>query len=233
MAFAEVAFGSPRISVVENRLNACACRHRIRGLIGERQRQRLVRMLNGEGREIGESGRDASGFQNRLELSGANNGVNFRNVLLDFVAITLDEAARDDELAGVALSLEASHLEDGVDRLLFGRVDKAAGVDDEDLGIFGTRSQVCAGAVEQAHHDLGVDEVLGTPRETNLHPGSPDSRFCFLGWSGRCRWGEACGHTPIVRGREKARCTWDSPNLFLLTWPEAISPLGVLDEESS
>jgi hypothetical protein len=38
---------------------------------------------------------------------------------------------------------------------------KRAGVDDEDFGFFGVGGEARAGAVEQAHHDLGVDEVLG------------------------------------------------------------------------
>ena len=55
----------------------------------------------------------------------------------------------------------AGHLEDGVDRFLLGRVDEGAGVDDEDIGGFGVGGDARAGAVEQAHHDLAVDEVFG------------------------------------------------------------------------
>jgi hypothetical protein len=36
------------------------------------------------------------------------------------------------------------HLEDGVDGLLLGGVDEAAGVDDEDLGVFGVRGELGA-----------------------------------------------------------------------------------------
>jgi hypothetical protein len=53
------------------------------------------------------------------------------------------------------------HLEDGVDGLLLGGVDEAAGVNDDDLGIFGARGEFGSVVVEQAHHDLGVDEVFG------------------------------------------------------------------------
>ena len=109
---------------------------------------------------------EASGFQScrkqdGFELSGADYGVDFGDVAADLVAVALDEAAGDNELAGRTGGLEAGHFEDGVDGFLLGRVDEATGVDDEDLGFFWVRGEACAGAVEQAHHDLGVDEVLG------------------------------------------------------------------------
>ena len=55
----------------------------------------------------------------------------------------------------------ASHLEDGVDGFLLGGVDEGAGVDDEDVGLVDVSGEARAGAIEQAHHDLGVDEVFG------------------------------------------------------------------------
>ena len=58
-------------------------------------------------------------------------------------------------------ALVLDHLEDGVDRLLLGGVDEAAGVDDDDLGVFGALSQLGAVVVEKPHHDFGVDEVFG------------------------------------------------------------------------
>ena len=105
--------------------------------------------------------REACGLEDRLQFAGADYGVDFWDALLDFVAVALDEAAGDNELAGRTGGLEAGHFEDGVDGFLLGRVDEATGVDDEDLGFFWVRGEACAGAVEQAHHDLGVDEVLG------------------------------------------------------------------------
>ena len=66
-------------------------------------------------RRGGRVGRDAGGFEDGFELAGADDGVDFRDVFLNFVAIALDEAAGDDELACAALGLVAGHLEDGVD----------------------------------------------------------------------------------------------------------------------
>ena len=54
-----------------------------------------------------------------------------------------------------------SHLQDGVDRLLFCLVDERARVDDEDIGVGGLPGELVAGLLGEAEHDLGVDEVLG------------------------------------------------------------------------
>ena len=97
-----------------------------------------------------------------FELAGANDGVYFRDVGADLVAVTLDEAAGDDDALGFAavLLLVPDHLEDGVDGLLLGGVDEGAGVDDDDLGIFGVRGEFGSVVVEETHHDLGIDEVF-------------------------------------------------------------------------
>ena len=80
----------------------------------------------------------------------------------------------------------SGHLQYRVDRLLLGRVDEAAGVDDEDLGLFGMGGEASAGAVEQAHHHLRVDEVFGAAQRNEAHGGG-------RGWGG-------FGHTFIVPG---------------------------------
>ena len=58
---------------------------------------------------------------------------------------------------------------------LLGSIDEAAGVDDEDLGLLGAGGQARAGAVEKAHHDLGIDEVFGAAEGDKSHGGG---RFC-------------------------------------------------------
>ena len=97
---------------------------------------------------------------------------------MDFVAVALDEAAGDDEALGFAavLLLVLDHLEDGVDGLLLGGVDEAAGVDDDDLGVFGAGGELGAAVVEHAHHDLGVDEVFGAAEG--------DEAYFRAGWRG-------------------------------------------------
>ena len=112
---------------------------------------------------------DPRGLKNRLQLACANDGIHFRNIFTDLVAVTFDEAAGNDQFGCPAFSFEASHFENGVDRLLLGRVDKTAGIDDEDFRFLGPRRQACAGMVKQAHHDLGIDEILGTAERNKAH----------------------------------------------------------------
>src|SRR6202012_3004373 len=96
-------------------------------------------------------------------LAGAYDGVDFGDVGADLVAVALDEAAGDDEFLGAAAvgDLVLHHLEDGVDRLLLGGVYETTGVNDKDLGVFGPGGELGTAAMQQPHHDLGVDEVLG------------------------------------------------------------------------
>ena len=50
-----------------------------------------------EGRESGGGGAgDACGFEDGLEFACADDGVDFRNALADFVAVAFDEASGDD-----------------------------------------------------------------------------------------------------------------------------------------
>ena len=115
---------------------------------------------------------ETCGFENRFELAGADDGVDFRNVFLDFVAIALDEAAGDDELFGAAVGLVARHFEDGVDRLLLGGVDEGAGVDDEDFGVFGVAVRRAPARSSRPIMTSESTRFLGQPREMNPTEGA-------------------------------------------------------------
>ena len=99
--------------------------------------------------------------ENLFQFAGSNDGVDFRNVLLDLVAEAFDQASGDDEFFRVAAGFVGSHLEDGVDRFLLRAFDEGAGVDDDDVSVFRAASQFGSGARQQAHHDFAVDQVLG------------------------------------------------------------------------
>ena len=120
------------------------------------------------------AGSEARGGQDGFEFSGADYGVYFGDVFLNFVAVALDEAAGYDDALGFAavLLLVLDHLEDGVDGLLLGGVDEAAGVDDDDLGVFGAGGELGSVVVEEAHHDLGVDEVFGAAEGDEAYLGA-------------------------------------------------------------
>ena len=117
-------------------------------------------------------------MEDGFEFAGAYYGVYFGDVFLDLVAVTFDEAAGYDNTACLAavLLFVLNHLEDGVDGLLLGGVDEAAGVDDDDLGVFGARSEFGSVVMEKAHHDLGVDEVFGAAEGDKAYFGAGRDR---------------------------------------------------------
>ena len=150
----------------------------------------------GRGRGGRGGGVEACGFEDGFELSGSHDGVDFRDVFLDLVAIALDKAASDDEFFCAAAGFVTRHLKDGRNGFLLSGVNEGTGVDDEDFGVFGAGGEACTCAVEEAHHDLGVNEVFGAAERDEADSGSPGSGLCFLGWDG----GERFGHSSILRG---------------------------------
>jgi hypothetical protein len=77
------------------------------------------------------------------------------------VLAALGQAARHDDGADPALLLEGQHLADDPQRLLPGRLDEAAGVDDHHVGAFGLACQGVAVLGQLTEHALGIDQVLG------------------------------------------------------------------------
>ena len=61
------------------------------------------------------------------------------------------------------------HFQDRVDRFLLGAFDERAGIDDDDVGIFGARGQFGSGPRQQAHHDFAVHQVLGAAQADEAH----------------------------------------------------------------
>ena len=76
------------------------------------------------------------------------------------VALAFGETAGDDDGAEPALLLEREHLADDAERLLAGRFDEAAGVDDDDIGAVGVGREGVAVLRQLAEHALAIDEVL-------------------------------------------------------------------------
>jgi hypothetical protein len=53
-----------------------------------------------------------------------------------------------------------SHLQNRVDGFLFGGIDEAAGVDHQNVGLFGIVRELVTPFHQMAHHDLGIDKVF-------------------------------------------------------------------------
>ena len=128
-------------------------------------------MLKGDGG--GRYGCEARGGKDGFELAGADDGVYFRDAFLNFVAIALDEATGDDELASAARGLVASHFEDGVS------MDSCLAVSMK-LQVLTTRISASSGwevrrAPARSSKPIMTSEstrFLGQPRETNPTEGA-------------------------------------------------------------
>jgi hypothetical protein len=122
---------------------------------------------DGEG-GVGGGAVEAGGFEDGFEFAGADDGVDFGDVGADLVAVALDEAAGDDEALGAAAvgDLVLHHLEDGVDGLLLGGVDEGAGVDDEDVGVFGAGVSCAPPRWSRPIMTSESTRFLGQPSET-------------------------------------------------------------------
>ncbi len=116
-------------------------------------------------KECGRRGRGGvqialDGLEDAFELARADDRVHLWYLLADRVAIALHQAAGHDQAARPAKFLVLGHFEDGVDRLLLGGFDKAAGVDDDDVSFVGARRDLISLARENAHHHLAIHEVF-------------------------------------------------------------------------
>jgi hypothetical protein len=90
--------------------------------------------------------------------------IDLRQRLDQLLPVALGETTGDDQVrAGAAARLlPGGHAEDLRDRLLPGGKDEGAGVDHDDRSLFRAVRQEIAGFGEDARHDLGIDQILGT-----------------------------------------------------------------------
>jgi hypothetical protein len=96
-----------------------------------------------------------------LDLVRPDNSVHLGHILLDIAPIALNKTARHHETLRVADLLVFGHLQNRVNRFPFGRIDKTAGIDDQNICLIGMGRQFVAMGGEFAHHDFTVDEILG------------------------------------------------------------------------
>jgi hypothetical protein len=114
----------------------------------DRQRARVgLRISNGE---------------DVVDLTGADECVDFRYLGFQLIAVTFDQTARDDQSLCLSVCLELSGFENRVDRFLLCRIDEATRVDDDRLRVGCIRRDLITTLLELAHHHLAVDEVFGT-----------------------------------------------------------------------
>jgi len=92
--------------------------------------------------------------------------------LADLVAVPFHQAAGYDQLAGLAGQLMLGHLEDGVDRLLFRLIYERTGIYHQNVSRLRTVGHFRACLIQQAHHDLAIDQVFGAAQahKANTRP---------------------------------------------------------------
>ena len=93
-------------------------------------------------------------------LRGAQKEIDLGERLEEFSLVALDHAADGDEALQRAVRLEASGVDDGIERFLLGRIDEAAGVDDDELCVAEVIDGNGAEGGELREVALAVDGVL-------------------------------------------------------------------------
>ena len=98
-----------------------------------------------------------------VEIAQAQEQIHFGEGGLEFVPVALDHAPDGDDRAAPSLALEPPRLEQGLDRLLLGGVDEAAGIHQDDVGVRQIRHASRTASHERGEHPFGVDRVLVAP----------------------------------------------------------------------
>jgi hypothetical protein len=140
----------------------------------------------------------ARGGQDFVQFASADYCVYFRDIFLDLVTEALYQASGYDEPFGFASSFLAGHFQNFVYRFLLRGANERAGVDYDDVGIFGIGGGLGSGLYQHAHHDLTIDEVLGAAEADKSDPSGS-------GWGGSGRrprhgYGFFDGHWEIISG---------------------------------
>ena len=102
---------------------------------------------------------DAEEAGDILPLADAEDVVDGGRLFLDLAAIGLGHAPGDDE--GLALALGGGEFADGRHRLFLALFDKAAGVDDDRIGVPGLEDGQEFAAGEEPFEVFAIDVVLG------------------------------------------------------------------------
>ena len=95
-------------------------------------------------------------------LSGkAHDHVCFDEFGFQFFAVSLGQAARDDDAATSSIFFVFCGVHYCCNGFFFGWLDESAGVDDDDIGVFRVVREVVAVELEEVVHALGIDGVFG------------------------------------------------------------------------
>ena len=102
--------------------------------------------------------------------AGAQHAVHLGQLLHQLLLVALGQAAGDQQLLQLPLVLEGGQLQNILDGLALGRVDKAAGIEHRHIGPRRLSGHGVARLAHQGHHLFGIHQVLGAAKryECNL-----------------------------------------------------------------
>ena len=106
--------------------------------------------------------RTAHGFTDVSVGAGTEHAVDFGQLLQYLFAVALGQASRNHDAAQGMIFLQPSDVENVVDGLLFGALDKRAGIDDDDVGVDVLRNDFEAFRGKLGEHNLRIDKILRT-----------------------------------------------------------------------
>ena len=102
----------------------------------------------------------------------AHEAVHLRHLRGQRVGIALGQTARDEQLFQPAGLLVLRHLKDCVDGLLLGRLDEAAGVDEDDLRLGGIVDDLVAPVAQHAQHVFRIHQIFRAAQGNHAHGGA-------------------------------------------------------------
>ena len=149
----------------------CEQRGRRAGTFGRGQREQLA-SVPWHVRGVGTAGHD------RLQPVGhvrvvveAEHRVGLRQRLSELGAVPLGQAADGHHRLRTAVGLEVRGRQQGVDAVLLGRLDEAAGVHHHRVGVGGVRDQLEPAQLQPRGQLLGVDVVAGATQRDEMDGG--------------------------------------------------------------
>ena len=98
------------------------------------------------------------------EVAGADEYVDLGHRRRKLGGVALRQTSCDHQPLAETALLDLRRVEDRVERLLLRRLDKRAGVHQQDLRLFGIERDLETGRGQCAKHQLAVGEILGTPK---------------------------------------------------------------------
>ena len=101
------------------------------------------------------------------KLARSHKNVDFRQEFTQLLPVALGQTTGHDELPPGRLI--GRQVQDRLNRLLLGRVNKAARIDHQDPGLFRVEAQRIARLRQQAEHDLAIHQIFRAAQIHQIH----------------------------------------------------------------